>query len=419
MCLASIFAGWLVDGSGGPAKENVILSLHKGAITRVKATAATSPSRSDISDFSHCTLLPGLIDAHVHLFMSGTEDLAERERQLSYGFGNVRSRIASRIRRLAACGVVACRDGGDRHAFTLQYMRGCRHKLPIVRVRVAGAAWHQHGRYGKMIGKAPMASESLAQAVRRNHKGIDHLKIVNSGLNSMLQFGKETAPQFSVPELREAVTTGQQLGLKTMVHANGKKPVEIALKAGGHSIEHGFFMGEENLQRMADQQIFWVPTTVTMAAYREAFHRRRRILKRMAPSNDATIRKVEKMMDGASRNLEHQLDQIRRARELGVPIAVGTDAGSIGVYHGRAVYEEIRLLMTGGFSATEAIQCATLNGARLLGLHGHGIIEPGAAATFIAVTGPPQDLPESLERMEAFFIRGKMVYEETNDDLFG
>ena len=102
--------------------------------------------------------------------------------------------------------------------------------------------------------------------------------------------------------------------------------------------------------------------------------------------------RIHEMAQGASRNLEHQLEQIHQAKELGVPIAVGTDAGSIGVYHGKSVMEEIRLLMQAGFSVSGAIQCATRNNARLLDLDGYGVIAKGAVATFVAVTGPPQDL---------------------------
>ncbi len=126
-----------------------------------------------------------------------------------------------------------------------------------------------------MIGKSPGASETLGQGICKNVRFVDHIKIVNSGLNSLVRFGKETSPQFGVTELKEAVKIGKRFGCKTMVHANGKKPVEIAIKSGCHSIEHGFFMGKENLKRMADKQISWVPTAMTMKAYRDAFERRR------------------------------------------------------------------------------------------------------------------------------------------------
>ena len=403
-----IFAGWLVDGSGEPIRENVLLTINKGAITHIADAIPEKRRQQELIDFSHCTLLPGLIDAHIHLFMSGTEDLDIRAKQLSLTFDDVIGGMEERLGNLLACGIVACRDGGDRHAYTMQYKKDYldRNVFPV-QLKVAGAAWHQIGRYGKMIGKSPGASEKLGLSVYNQIRCIDHIKIVNSGLNSLVRFGKETPPQFDVVELKEAVTVGKRFGCNTMVHANGKKPVEIALKAGCHSIEHGFFMGEENLKRMADEQIFWVPTAVTMKAYRDVFGQRIKNLGSRDHSQDSSMSRINEMAQGASMNLEHQLEQIRRAKELGVPMALGTDAGSIGVHHGRSLKEEIRLFMTAGFSVPGAVECATRNNARLLNLGDYGVIAKGAPATFIAVTGPPQDLPDSLGSLTSLYINGK------------
>ena len=412
----SILAGWLVDGSGGPARENVLLTVNSGTITHVEAVIPEKTRQQGVSDFSHCTLLPGLIDAHIHLFMSGTEDLDIRATQLALTFDDLIGGMEERLGNLIACGIVACRDGGDRHAYTLRYKRDHLdgNVFPL-QLKVAGAAWHRSGRYGKMIGNSPGTSEKLGQSICKQASYIDHVKIVNSGLNSLVRFGKETPPQFGLMELKEAVTVAKRFGCKTMVHANGKKPVEIALKAGCHSIEHGFFMGEENLKRMADKQIFWVPTAVTMKAYRDTFEQRVRNLRSRNASEGPSMLRVHEMIQGASRNLAHQLEQIHRAKELGVPVAVGTDAGSIGVYHGRSLKEEIQLLMMAGFSVSGAIQCATRNNARLLDLDGYESIAKGAAATFVAVTGPPQDLPGSLGRVAALYIKGN-EYRRINNE---
>ncbi len=403
----SIFAGWVVDGSGGPAIENVLLTVSDGTITQIEEAIPEKTRQQEVTDFSHCTLLPGLIDAHIHLFMSGTEDLDIRENQLTLRFEDVAGGIQKRLGDLIACGIVACRDGGDRHAYTLRYKRDHLNgnTFPI-QLKVAGAAWHQRGRYGKMIGKSPQGSTSLGQSIYANNQFVDHIKIVNSGLNSLIRFGKETSPQFDVMELKEAVATGKRLGCKTMVHANGKKPVEIALKAGCHSIEHGFFMGADNLKRMADKQIFWVPTAMTMKAYRDTFERRRINPETRNHFQNSSLPQINKMTRVASQNLEHQLEQIRQAKELGVTIVLGTDAGSIGVHHGKSVQEEVRLLVTAGLSVAEAIQCATLNGARLLDLNDQGVIAKGAVATFMAVRGSPQDLPDSLDRIVSLYIKG-------------
>ena len=191
-------------------------------------------------------------------------------------------------------------------------------------------------------------------------------------------------------ELEAAVKAAETRGLEMMVHANGKIPVRIAVVAGCHSIEHGFFMGTENLKLMAEKKVVWVPTAFTMKAYAEHFSSRHFLAG-----------------DVCQRNLDHQLEQLAKARRLGVRVALGTDAGSIGVHHGEAVVSELKLLLEAGFSVPEAVQCATGNGAELLKLEEMGHLAEGKSATFIVVKGKPINLPDSLRKIESVYIKGK------------
>jgi imidazolonepropionase-like amidohydrolase len=410
MSRQAVRAGWLVDGSGDPATQNALLYVENNVIDRIEREVSETSGPRNFTDFSHCTLLPGLIDAHVHLFISGTDNPHIREKQLSMPFEDVRPGIEKRLGDLIDHGIVACRDGGDRQAFTLKYKRDIhsRNHSPII-VKAAGTAWHRSGRYGKMIGRPVDENENLAERIIHETRLIDHIKIVNSGLNSLLHFGKETPPQFKADTLKEAVAAGERMGRKTMVHANGKKPVEIALKAGCHSIEHGFFMGEDNLKRMADQQVFWVPTAVTMKAYQEVIHRQIRDHESTSPKTGTRLSHLKAMARGATRNLEHQLEQISKAKEMGVPIAVGTDSGSPGVYHGSSISQEMRLLAAAGFSIEASVQCACVIGAELLGLRNCGRLEKGMDATFIAVEGPPEHLLDNFLSPKTVYIGGRAM----------
>lgn len=384
-----VSAGWLIDGTGGKAEAGKILEVRGGSIVSIRGK--THQGNLPLIDLSNCTLLPGLIDSHVHLFMSGTHDPTIRVHQLSASFEETKPVITGHLRKNLFSGVVAVRDGGDYGGHTLRYKRDClsREGIPC-RVKAAGRAWRAPGRYGGLVGRPPLKGHTLAQSIRSDREGPDHLKLVNSGINSLSFFGKETAPQFRPDDLKEAVRAGTERGLKTMVHANGKAAVRMAVEAGAHSIEHGFFMGGQNLRRMAEKGIHWVPTAFTMEAYA-------RMLGPDAPET-AVARKY----------LEHQMDQIRLAMEYGVPIAAGTDAGSLGVHHGEALREEIRLLMSAGFSAERAVRCATLEGAKLLGLeHDLGSLRPGMAATFVAVEGGPQGLPGAFGLPMRIFIKGR------------
>jgi len=393
--LLRLTAGWLIDGTGSPPKRDMLVCVKNGTIVSVTSACRGEPGPREPSGaaLSRCTVLPGLVDCHVHLAMSGTDDARIRSRQLCLPYHEAVPLIRERLLAHLACGIVAVRDGGDGAAHSLRYRI---EHLPCPDLPVAlkspGTAWHSPGRYGKLIGRAPREGVSLAECITTRREAADHVKLVNSGLNSLHEFGRETPPQFGREELAGAVAAARRGGLKTMVHANGKIPVRLAVEAGCDSIEHGFFMGFENLQRMADRQTLWVPTAFTMKAF---------AAQALSGSREAEV---------SQRNLDHQLEQLRRARELGVPVASGTDAGGPGIHHGKALAEELKIFMEAGFSIQDAIRCAALNGARLLGIESVvGEVKPGRAATFLVVPGPPDALPGSLRHVERVYVLGTRV----------
>ena len=399
-----IHAGWVVDGTGASPRRHMLLGMQNGSIVSLESTACGTPDPEETYDLSDCLLLPGLIDCHVHLFMSGSSNPSLRESQQHMTFADAAREMEHRLERSLSCGVVAVRDGGDARGHALRYKKEhCDSDAVWVQIKAAGPAWHRKGRYGKFIGRSPGAGETLAESIRGARQDADHVKIINSGINSLSSFGTETPPQFSTEELQQAVSAAHRLARPVMVHANGKKPVEGAILSGCNSIEHGFFMGEENLKRMADSGIFWVPTATPMQAYLRIMTR---MLDNDIPGSGFEPNAFRTGMDVARRTLDHQLEQMRKARDLGILLAAGTDAGSLGVHHGSALREEIRLLKTAGYSIAEAVQCATQNNARLLGLDHSGVIAKGMAATVVAVPGGPQDLPDSLERIQAVVVRG-------------
>ena len=385
-----IHAGWLIDGSGGKALSQQLIFVKDDKVESIRKWSGARVPKGNLIDYTQCTILPGLIDSHVHLFMSGTDEREVREAQLNASFERIKPVIVKHVKAQVRNGVVAVRDGGDRNAHTLRYKNECLGKTqhPLL-IHTAGRAWYKPNRYGRLIGRTPKAHETLADAIRADAERKDHLKIVNSGLNSLIRFGRQTPPQFGFEEMEVAVQASNRKGWPVMVHANGEIPVDIAIRAGCGSIEHGFFMGEDNLKKLAERRIFWIPTAFTMKAFSDHFD----------SGNLPT--------DVPHRNLEHQLEQMAAAKRLGIKIALGTDAGSLGVHHGSGVVAELMLLMEAGFSVTEAIQCATGNGAELLGLDGLGLIKPGSLATFLVVPGTPAHLPYSLHSIHELYINGR------------
>jgi len=375
-----IAAGWVIDGTGIPPLEDVLLELQDGAIISIGPRQGLKERNTPFVDLSSYTLIPGLIEGHGHLFLSGTADPAAREFQCRANFESLKELIQQHVNDCMSAGIVAVRDAGDWANHALRFKKAYKPSTKTTPIlHVAGKAWHAPGRYGKLLGSTPVAGKTLSQSLQANSEHIDHVKIVNSGINSLRYFGKKTPPQFDGDVLAEAIRAARRLGLKTMVHANGEIPVHMAIEGDCHSIEHGFFMGKDNLKRMAEKRITWVPTAVTMAAMD-------RVLDPASLENGV-----------ARRVLDHQLEQLSLALAYGVPVAVGTDAGSPGVDHGFALREEINLLVSAGYSIEKAIQCGTSNGADLLGIQDRvGKIACGLSADCLAVKGRPDQLLSNL-----------------------
>lgn len=379
-----ITVGTLIDGSGQPAIKNKAILIRNGIIMDVMPRSTDILALENLIDLSGKIILPALIDSHVHLNMSGTLDPDRRKHQLTADFGETKSVIEKHLIAHRSYGIIAVRDGGDHRAHTLRYKTNYLNNQRSSLLKAAGKAWINYGRYGKLIGRPPCAPLTLSEAIHRDLTNEDHVKIVNSGLNSLTHFGRQTAPQFTVAEMRSAVAAANAAGRPVMVHANGKHPVDIALDAGCSSIEHGFFMGEKNLADMARKQIFWVPTAATMSAYAQSLD---------PESKEAHV---------AMQNYHHQLKQLSYAHRQKTPTAIGTDAGSMGVHHGKAIISEMHAFKAAGYTVEETVKCATSNGAELLGLNDIGRLSKGKRAIFVAVGGNVSDLPESLATCELY-----------------
>jgi len=395
---ATFRVGWLIDGSGGPIRREVRLDVAEGVLHRVTADSAISggsaePPNDMTGDLRDCTVIPGLVDSHAHLAMAGTMDEGQRIRLRQAPVEVVFRTIQENLREHLRCGVVAVRDAGGARGSALRFAKGAGRRIGRgIRVFAAGRAWHRHGRYGRFIGRPPVEGLSLAESIALDDSPCDLVKIVNSGVNSLTEFGRRTAPQFSWEEMSAAVQACGRRGLSAMVHANGEEPVAIAVRAGCRSVEHGFFMGPDNLRRMAESGAAWVPTVVPMDAYG-----------RMLDPSD-------RRAQVARRTVDHQMEQLQRSRRLKVTVALGTDAGSPGVDHGAAVIREMQLLMAAGYSLAEAVRCASLNGAGLIGAD-FGLLAEGRPATFVVVPGAPSGLPGSLNHVRAVYVAGERMVE--------
>jgi len=386
-----ILAGWLIDGSGKQTLSNVLITVTNGIIRNIKDTGEGLPDKYpavSYLDLSEFTLVPPLVDSHVHLCLSGTTDQGVRHYQKDAAYSVLKPVMEAHLGEYTARGIVGIRDGGDYRGYSTRFkMEKSRTGKQRLKVKSAGRAWHAKGRYGEVLGTFPEEGLTLREAIAASVNPCEHVKVINSGLVGLKEFGLSGRPQFDFAQLKDAFEYAHEKGLEVMVHANGHEPVLTAVDAGCNSIEHGFFAGTENLYRMKEKGVFWIPTLRAMEALYENL------------PNGSEEKQV------AVRTLEHQMGQVAKGSEIGVKIALGTDSGSIGVDHGRAVSREIRLFLEAGLTPEKIVHFAAFNGAAILGAAADtGAITEGGKARMIAIKGSPEKALSGYEEAEKRFL---------------
>ena len=376
-------AGSFIDGSGAAARRNVFLAAKDGIITAI-GPAADLPDNDGaaIDDFSHCVILPPLVDCSVSLTRSPSVD---RKVRLSTEEGGPAQKAAMLDRHISYChsyGVLGVAASDDLTDLEEGYIKGMA-KGSIVDIRTSGGLCRsRHCKAG-----AP--------------GGGDFLKI---GYSRNIEKGEVPDHQLKHEDLQYIIQ--QSGGRKAVVVANGRQQVEEALEAGCDAIEQGYAMGEDNLRKMAEKNVLWIPVAL----------RARNALGEAGSGGDVGCRfslgyaTPGKSDPGAEafwkKALAEQLMQLRLARKLGVTTALGTGAGSVGILHGESMVEEMKLFLKAGYTLEETIRCASGNGARFFGMDKLGMLKVGEKATFLITRGTVQQLPTKLSYLEGIYIDG-------------
>lgn len=322
--------------------------------------STTLPKASvETLDFSAFTVMPAFIDCHVHLAFtaeSGKSTTAHMESFLS-------------------AGVAAVREGGSRAGGLFSDER--------LRIANCSRAICKTGHYGSNLGTAVSGlQEAVAEINRMASLGIQHIKIIASGIFSFSQYGKTGPLPFAPAELKAMTRHAQSLGLSVMAHASGDDAVQSCIAAGVDSIEHGYFMEEKTLKELAAHNIAWVPTLIPVAVHLDN------------PTLCGALTVTQQ--DIIRRSLERQMRLVGLGAALGVRIGAGSDAGAAGVPHGRSLFWEMDLLRRSGLTPFQALQSATATAAEICGFHQLGVLEPGKMAVLLAVNGNPLQEPATL-----------------------
>ena len=360
------------------------------------------PQGAEVTDLGDTTLLPGLIDVHVHLFLHpGAEDLQTVEESVPQR--TIIALLAARDDLMA--GFTAERDMGTEGAGSADTaIRNAinRGEIPGPRLRISGNAVDILGGHEDAIHYNPEqhvlsnatyannASE-LVTVIRQQFKeGADFIKMYETGPDSLRDGRFSTPFQYTEAELRAAVEEAARTGKHVAVHATGEPGTLYAARAGVVSIDHADQLSEETMRLMREKQIFAVPT-FTIAEY-FADH----------AATPAQAEREHRMQDFHAQEFRKQL-------AAGVPMAVGSDVGPFP--HGTQA-REFNLMVKYGMTPLAVLQADLLNGAKLLGWQDQiGVLKAGYLADIIAVSGDPLADIGALQKV-SFVMKGGKIYRQ-------
>ncbi|HEV8652165.1 MAG TPA: amidohydrolase family protein [Actinomycetes bacterium] len=375
----TLWGARLIDGRGRKVRERASVTIAGGRITEVADATGERPPDGAV-DLGGRTLLPGLIDAHVHL----SSDVAR-----SPGFGPPPPRkgepprpralgyfvLANSAQAFLRAGITTVRDVGSyddealvlREAIRLGLLDGPR-VLSCGRILSATAPG---GRVFATMYREADGPDELRKAVREQlRRGADFVKVMATGARSVLGEDPEPA-QLTRPELRAVVEEAHRMGRRVAAHAEGLGGARLAVEEGVDTIEHGLSLhrAPELLERMAERGIVLVPTLST-------FHD---LAERFADEFSPVL------VAQAKRQREEAYRTLAAARRAGVVLAMGHDSGP----PGDDAVELVRMV-EGGLSPVEAIAAATSGAAQALGLQDDaGVVAAGRVADLVVVDGDP------------------------------
>ncbi|MHA4810915.1 metal-dependent hydrolase family protein [Flavitalea flava] len=400
-----IYCGKLIDPATQQVLTQMSVIVDGNKISDLQKGYITAAAGDKIIDLKGRTVMPGLIDAHVHLthetspgqqLKRFTENDAD-EAFLSVGYA----------RTTLMAGFTTVRDvGGDgvnislRNAIKRGIIVGPRmYTSGKVLASTGGHADPTNG-YRKGLSTDPEHTEAVVdgkdeaiRAVRQMYKeGADLIKITASG--GVLSLEKDgTGPQFSEEEIRAIVETAKDYGMAVAAHSHGAEAMKRAIRAGVTSIEHGTLMDEEAIGLFKKYGTWYVPTMIAGKSVADSARKPGYYPEVIAGKAIAIGPMIQ--------------NTFIRAYKAGVKIAFGTDAG---VYaHGKNWMEFI-YMTEGGMPALEAIKCATINAATLIGIYDKvGTIEKGKLADIVAVDGDPTQDIHVMGKM-TFVMKDGVVY---------
>jgi imidazolonepropionase-like amidohydrolase len=381
-----IRGGTLIDGTGHDPVPGSAVVVEGDTITEVgRESTVTWPSDARVVDAEGKIVLPGFIDCHAHL----TAYEYDLEKRLTTPASLTILKTSRNLRAALEAGVTTVRDAGGvdagiKMAVEQSVIPGPRLLVSIVIIAQKGALWDLHMGSGAKLDTTGMTGrlyhysggvETLRQTVRELvHAGADVIDIATTG-NIHAEPDRTPVARFTPEEIETIVYEAHAAGRRVMVHVDGGPGMGNAIRAGVDSIDHPFYLSDEDISLMLDRGTFLVPTFAC---------------------NDSIVRIAEEdpaagihqeAVEGAKRVMADQTDGFRRAAEAGVKIAMGSD--SFGRFQGENLVE-LELMVRAGLAPMQAIVAGTGSAAECLAVEDRlGTLEAGKTADLLVVDADP------------------------------
>lgn len=402
--------GKLIDGTGAKPLEGAALLIDGDRIVDVGRQAEIQvPEGAEVIDAPDATLIPGLIDVHVHLSYSGLPDLRQfRAELVDLNYALISLRAAHYAKETLLSGFTAVRDmhapGGTiidlRDAVNAGYVTGPRIMACGMGLTVTGGHMDQGG-FADHVAFRDFTlpcdgADGFRKGVRTQmRRGADFIK-VNPCVGSRKDpDAKPYRFEMTLAEMQAACDEAHEMGFRVGAHTSGGPPLSAAVQAGCDTIEHGHWIDDETMDLMAEKGTFLVPTLLvnkTSSAH---------------TANDPNASWGSKRW--GENSLDAMWERLSRARDHGVKIGSGSDAGFM-LQHGVSNLGEIECLVEGGFTPVAAISAATATNADIMELDA-GRLLPGKLADLVLVAGDPaSDLTVLRDRTKlSVFLAGKRI----------